>query len=450
MAIIVQKSTGNLSSLVSNNEFYSTVAAAKICPTNNAWALIAGSDSPIYVGFTPTTAQNFRGVVLQLYNTQGDGVTARYRNITVELQENSGGWATRLTKEFSTEDFIPENKWSCTLGLIDIRFSSTYALTTNSNTWRLKIYHDGTGSGAFYLQRSENSGDDNIFHIVYSDSQASLTSSDVLVLTDNIIMDQALSLANVDTASGSQNGISTRSRYYSIYACIPNSNTDTNPQIYVPSAAEGDYTLDLKGCFYLSSYGKGLLVGEDADNPLPSNRKFTIDFSDASSSNQSGFKAGTITSSYGKLAGIELWGTSPNIIWAELAADAASGQADVKVKGDVTGDWSAGDTLEIGGAQYTSSQHYRDYCYNEYKVISSMSYSAGSNETTITLTANLDYNHYYHDEVPVYICYCERNIVWKGQDGAYNQESYSDIRGGYIRAQGVRIQDVYYNYIAYN
>ncbi|MFC1714866.1 right-handed parallel beta-helix repeat-containing protein [Candidatus Poribacteria bacterium] len=452
MAIVVQKSTGNLSTLVSTNEFYATVASGKKCPTNNAWATINGSGSPTYINFTPSAAQDIKGVVLGLYNAQGDGNTARSRAITVELQENSGGWTTRLTQTIDTDDLIPDNTWSLVHGLFDVRFSSTYTLTAAAGTWRLKIYHDGTGSGTWYLMRSENSGDDNIFHIVYSDTIASLTSSDVLVLTDKITMDQSLSLEKVDAQSGSQNGISTRSRYYSIYACIPDTNTGTTPQIYVPSGAAGDYTLTLKGCFFLSSYGKGLLVGEDADNPLPSARMFTVDFSDTSSTNQSGFKAGTISSAaYGKLAGIELWGTKPNTMYAALASDALASQADVVVEGDVTSNWSNNDYLEVGGAQYSSGQMYRDYCYNEYGQIQSMSYAAGPDETTVTLTGNLSYNHYYQSAaIPVYISYCDRNILVKGVDGAYTQEVYTDIRGGYIRAQGVEFQNIYYNYIAYN
>lgn len=450
MAIVVQKSAGNLSSLIASNEFYATVASLKKMPTTAAWATINNSGSPIYINFTPTAAQNFKGIILQLYNGQGDGSTVRQRNIVVELQENSGGWITRISKTLNTDDVIPDNTWSRIMGIVDFRFASTYALTAAAATWRLKIYHDGTGSGTFYLQRSENSGDDNIFHIVYSDTTASLTSSDVLVLTDKITMDQNLTLEKVDAQSGSQNGNSTRSRYYSIYGCTPNTTDGTVPQIYAPSSVAGDYTLSMKGCFYVSSYQVGLLVGEDGNNPIPAARTFTVDFNDVSSTNQAGFKASGISTYYGKQAGIELWGTIPTTKWTTLAANAASAQADIVVDSDVTSDWNNNDWLEISGAQYTSGQMYRDYCYNEYRQIQSMSYAAGPDETTITLTANLDYNHYVQTSMSVYVCNTARNIVWKGKDGAWNQESYTDIRGGYIKAQGVRIEDVYETFISYN
>ncbi len=448
MAVVVQKSAGNLSSLISGNEFYSTVAAAKICPTNNAYETIGGSGSPTYINFTPTAAQDFKGVILGLYNTYADGSTARSRVITVELEENSGGWTNRLTQTIDTDDVIPDNTYSRGHGLIDVRFSSTYTLTAAAATWRLKIYHDGTGSGNFFLLRSENSGDDNIFHIVYSDTTASLTSSDVLVLTDKITVDQNLTLEKVDADSGSQNGMSTRSRYYSIYGCYPDTNNGTTPQIYVPSAASGDYTLTLKGIFFVSSYSTGLLVGEDADNPLPTARTFTVDFNDVSSANQAGFKAGTITSSYGKLAGIELWGTIPTTKWATLNDDVGASQADVKVDSDVTSDWAVGDKIEVSGAQYTSGQMYRDYCYNEYMEIQSMSFAAGV--TTATCTGNFSYNHYIQSGMNVYVCNTTRNIVVKGTDGTYTQESYTNLHGGYMKCQGVRFEDIYYNYISYN
>ena len=167
MAILVQKSAGDLSTLVTGNEFYATVASLKKMPTTAAWELINSIGTPTYINFTPTAAQNFKGVVLQFYNSHGDGSIVRQRNIVVELQENSGEWVTRLSKTLDTDDVIPDNTWGRMLGLVDFRFASTYALTAAASTWRLKIYHDGTGSGSFYLQRSENSGDDNIFHIVY-------------------------------------------------------------------------------------------------------------------------------------------------------------------------------------------------------------------------------------------------------------------------------------------
>lgn len=448
MALVVQKSAGGLAALVAGNEFYSTVAGLKICPTNNAYDQINGVGTPTYINFTPTAAEDFLGVILLLYNTQGDGSTARQRVITVELQEDSGGWVTRLTKTIDTNDLIPDNTWSRVYGLFDVRFDSTYTLTAAAATWRLKIYHDGTGSGTFYLGRSESSGDDNIFHIVYSDTQVSLTSSDVLVLTDKITLDDNLTLEKIDTDSGTQNGMSTRSRYYSIYGCIPDTTRGTIPQIYVPSSVAADYTLTLKGIFFLSSYQTGLLAGEDSDNPIPAARAFTVDFSDVSSTNQAGFKAGTISTSSGKLAGIKLYGTEPTTKWVTLNDDAASGQADIKVDGDLTATWSAGDTVMIAGAQYTNAQMYRDYLYNELRIIDSMAHAGGV--TTITLTVNLTYNHYVESGMNVYVINHARNVIIQGKDGTWNQESYTDIRGGFIIAEYVRFEHIYYNYIIYN
>jgi len=450
MAILVQKSAGNLSALVAGNEFYATVASLKKMPTNSVFQVIT-SGTPIYINFTPTAAQDCQGVILSLYASHpGDGSTTYQRNITVELQEDSGGWVTRLTKVLDTDDIIPDNTRPRIWGLVDIRFAATHTLTAVAATWRLKITHDGTGNGSFSLQRSENSGNDNMFHIVYSDTTASLTSSDVLVLTDKITIDDDLELEKVTAVSGSQNGDSARSNYYSIYGCTPNLTDGTVPQIYVPSSVAADYTLSMKGIFWLSSYELGLLAGEDTDNPIPAARTFTIDFNDVSSTNQAGFKAGGLLNTYGKLAGIELWGTIPTTKWTTLEINAANGQADVIVDGDVTSDWAAGDWLEVAGAQFTDSRSYRDYLYNEYRQIDSMAYAAGPDQTTITLTANLDYNHYIQTSMSVFVCNTTRNIIWKGKDGTWNKESHTDIRGGYIKAQGVRVEDVYQVYVAYN
>ncbi len=442
MAIVVQKSAGGLAALVAGNEFYSTVASLKKYPSNNSFEAIAAVGSATYINFTPTAAQDFQGVILGLHNTQGDGSTQRSRVITVELEENVPGWTSRLTKTIDTDDLIPDNTWSRCFGLYDLRFDATHTLTAAAATWRLKIYHDGTGSGTFYLLRSENSGDDNIFHLVYSDTTVTLTASDVLVLTDKITMDDDLSLEKVDCANGTQS-IAVRSRYQSIYGCIPNTTLGTAPQIYVPSAAAADYTLSMKGCFFVSSYATNLLVGEDADNPLPiATRVFTVDFSDVSTTNQCGFRAGSISSGYGKLAGIELWGEEPTTKWATLNDDAASGQADVKVDGDLTSDWAAGDMIEIGGAQYTNARTYRDYAYNEYREIDSMAHAGGV--TTITCTVNLTYNHYVEAGMNLYIVNTTRNVILKGKDGTWNKESWTDMRGGYAKFQGVRFEDIYY------
>ncbi len=448
MAIVVQKSAGNLAALVAGNEFYTVINGDKLMPVNPVYQTISTSGGAILINFTPDAAQDLKGVILALYNTQGDGATARQRNITVELQEDSGGWVTRATKTIDTDDYIPDNTWSRTVGLIDVRFTTPYTVTTDAATWRFRIYHDGTGSGTFYLIQSETGDADDTFHIAYSDTVVTLTSSDVLVLTDKITVDDNLSLASVDTRSGTQTGDHARTNYVSIYGCMPDTTAGTVPQIYIPSSVAADYTLTMTGMFYISSYEIGILAGEDVANPIPAARVFTVFFNASSSTQMPGFKSGGLTTQSGKLSGVKLFGAIPTNLSATLNDDAASGQAEVKVDGDLTSAWSNGDKIEIGGAQFTSGQSNRDWRYPEYREIQSMAFAGGV--TTITVTSNLTYNHYTTTGMNVYVTNTTRNIIVKGKDGTWNQESWTDMNGGYIQAQAVRWEDTYQNYVQRN
>jgi len=300
--------------------------------------------------------------------------------------------------------------------------------------------------------------------IPYIDNTVTLTTSDTLVITDQIILDQDLTLTREDTDHGTNDDMDYRSRYYSIWNCSPivKSGSETNPQIYVPSTAAGNYKIDLAGSWHLSSrQPKALLVGEDADHPLPynwsdrsdsSNRTFELEFSNQiSGQSEYGFITGSLVGyRYGKLAGIELWGTKPPIMWATLKSDALAGQATVVLNGDLSNSWAVGDNIMCGGARYSSTRNYRSWAYNEIREIQSITYSAENDDTTIVFTTNLGRNHYYDADIPPYFTLKERNIIVGGNDTTYNAESYWSIQNGIIKMQGVLLHDIQYIHYRYS
>ena len=475
MAVVVQKQAGTLSTLVSGNQFYETVYEGNMFPDNQG-ASTTGYDSVTstdkYINFTPTKAGNIKGVILALYNTYFGGIYARGKTIRIRLEENvSGTWTTRLTETFHTDKYIKDNKWSRCRGLIDVRFSSTYAITTASNTWRFNIDAITVGgtvdSGTMYLLFSQNGSNwDNMFFIPYIDSTVSLTSSDTLILTDKITLDDNLTLAGKHVVTGSQSNLNNWNRYYAIYTCmnIVESGSETTPQIYVPSTVGGNYKIDLDGSWFISTDNEALLVGEDSDNPIPynwsdrtdtSNRTFELLFSRQGTRQQTGFIAvsSIAGSRYGNGGGFSMYGEIPNRISADFYSDASSGQNKIVLKGDVTDYWAVGDNLMIGGSQYSATRSYRDYVYNEYRQITALAYDSGTDATTVTLNTNLAYNHLLladDENVPTKVTLVNRNIVFGGTSTTYTVESHSSGNGLWFKIHGVRLHDIQYIYSRYN
>ncbi|MDX9783072.1 MAG: hypothetical protein RBT35_08890 [Bacteroidales bacterium] len=446
MALLVQKSAGLLSELVAGNEFYETCYQSNLFPVNTGGAdvgycSILSSSAKRYIAFTPNLAGDMQGVILAIYAV-GFG-TNLGRNIVVDLEENvSGTWTVRASKTIATSDFGPTNTNNRFHGCVDFRFDTPYPITTDSDKWRFAIYRDGTGSGTFQVKYSTDGSDEsNLFFIPYLSSTATLTSSDGLVLTDKITVDDDLSLAGINISRGTQTGRDANSTTFCLWACAD--TPGKTPQIYVPSDAEDDYSITFDGCFFMSSFSKPFLVGEDADNPLPSSRTLDIYFPNNSATDKRGFISHSMssTSYYGKNTLVELWGTKAVHPVANFTETAEAGQPVIRVEGDVTSEWTAGKHIILGGAQ-SSTEGNQDFIRVDSLVIDSAVYADGV--TTITFTSNLVYKYTYLEETPPIAMLMDRNIVVRGNDTTFTNESYHSFQGSSFKLQGVSFQHIYY------
>ena len=241
------------------------------------------------------------------------------------------------------------------------------------------------------LMFSQNgSSQDNLFFIPYTDTQVAWTTSDTLVVTDQIEIDQDWDLPAKDVTSGTQSGLADRNRYMSIWCCAANLTDPTNPQLYVPPTLSADIDVTCEGSVYLSSRSSPLQIGDSESSPIPASRKVTWTFGIETDRNK-GFFSQSSTTTYGRGIYMSVFGTRPNIETAERTNAFAAGTDQLKVSGDVTSDWSIGDRLMLSGAQYSAGGPNYDFRRTEMRSINGMSYSGG--ETTITLDSNV-VSHY--------------------------------------------------------
>lgn len=439
MGIVVQKQTGTLSSLISGNQWYEVVNTSQVFPVN-----IGGSgvgylnvETERFIDFTPSKAGNLQGVILALRFIGND--TTDDATYTIKLQEYTTSWVDRLTKTIDVSDLVPTGHMRFLAGLADFRFSSTYPITAAGGTWRFAISGTvGTPNPEIYF--SENGSDeDHLFHIPYLSSTQTLGATDAVVVTDKITIDQNWAVGNFDSQSGSQSGLTSRTRYWSIYGCIPSVVDATDPKIYVPSTISANIDLEFKGSMLLSSHQTGLLIGEDEANPIPANRSVDVFWSGTGVSTKQG---GLMTSELRNHAGanVGLFGTPPNNLYANLSEAATAGTAIIKVAGDVTGEWSIGNHVTIAGGESGGVTN-RDFAKSEYKEIQSLAFAAGV--TTITLTSNLVYDHVYLADIGTPVALHERNVTLRG----VWTETYADtlhhlLIGGFVQSVGVAWDNV--------
>lgn len=437
-AVLVQKSAGLLSNLVSTNQFYEVVNENLLFPCSQV-KLPLSLVSTIDVPFTPTKAGNFQGVLLQLYCASVVPANAVLR---VRLQENTGAWVDRLTFTAPMSNWIPDTDHPRFNGIIDCRFSSTYPITTASNTWRISL-DLVSGDAVFEVFIASLPF---AFSCPYIDSTVTLTSSDTLFLTDRIEVDQDLTFSSKDISYGFQLGKDTSSWWWSVWSCSPRLDlgNETTPQIYVPSTVAGDYTTTFNGSFFVSSYSTNYLAGEDSDNPIPLGRIHTIQFIGNTNARRHQFLNESVGSpiSPGKMGGVELYGEVPNPITARFSETALEAQPVIKVVGDVTSVWSIGDHIMIGGAQFSATQINQDAIYNEYKEIQNLSFVAGV--TTITCTTNLTKNYYYDSDLPGVVGLVERPVVLTNDTPVASWRPRHYLTGGFWKFKGVQLKDVYW------
>jgi hypothetical protein len=444
MAVVVQKSSGTLSALIAANEFYQTTYEANLfaCNSGGANVGICQLDTATrYINWTPAASGNFLGVLLAVY-CAGEATIAG--SLKVELQEDSGGWVTRATRSRNLSRWIPDDEYCRIDGIIDVRFTSTYAITTAPNTWRLAISLTGYSGPAFYLRFSQNgASEDELFFVPYNDTTVTLSASDTLILTDRVEVDQNWTFPAKNVATGTQSGLDVTNKYMSVWTCSPiqTAGSETYPQLYVPPSVSADYLVQCEGSIFVSSYGTPLLVGDSASSPIPSSRKFELRFVGTAADKSPGFIT-TQTTRYGRAAFLKAYGTRPQVEVAERTAAIPQGTKIMIVSGDVTSAWSIGDRLMLAGAHNVGP--FSDYNKLEMRTVAGTSYNAGPDETTVTLDANVSYDYTLETEVSNPVVYCERNVVIGGEAGGVAaQRSRFICRSVTIDFIGVEIGNLY-------
>ena len=356
--------------------------------THKGYEEIRSSSQPLYLQFSSNANTNLLGVVLSVYGASSG--TDYDRDLTVELEESTDGgstWTSVRSKTIHYPDDIsagPTKQYG--KYIIDFRFSSAYPVNT-SNLYRFKVYR-GNGIGSLYLEFSKNASrsswtadvSDYAFRIIYSDTTGTPSSSDVFVVTDELVLDQDWTAGYITIpTSPAKDRLDSYNNKPSIWLT-------SLGRLYVPSSITSDVTIEVQGRIYISAGDRvAWQIGDSATNPIPSSRKVNWYFNCGGTSRRAGLYS--YRSAWAK---IEHYGAEITDWYGVLKEDAASGSNQIIVEGDVTSEWAAGDELCIGGTQYSSTRHYNDFQRDHhYYTISSLSYDAGNDETTITLTSTL-------------------------------------------------------------
>ncbi len=356
---------------------------------NKGYMEIRTSSNPLYIKFTPANSVNLQGVILGLH--AGSTYTDYDTTIVVELQESTDGgssWNTVRSKTIHFPDDVnagPEKQYG--KYMVDVRFDTSYPLNT-ANQYRFKIYR--TSGQSLYLQFSKNAGfsswtsdvSDYAFRIIYSDVTGTPSSSDVLVITDELVIDQDWTVGYVTIPTfPSKDRLDSYNNKGSLWIT-------SKGRLYVPSSITSDITVEIKGRMYISGGDRvAWQIGDSEKNPIPADKTVNWFFNCEGTSRRAGIYG--YRSSWMK---IEHYGSPIEKWYAVLKYDADKNTNQIVVEGDVTSDWHVGDKIRIGGSRYSTTRHYYDYQRDHtYYEISTLSYDSVNNETTITLTSSLSH-----------------------------------------------------------
>jgi len=357
--------------------------------SNKGYVEIRSSSKPLYIKFTPANAVNLKGVILAVHA----GSSSRDYNddIVIELQESTDGGSTWNTVRSKTINFPNDVNAGAVKQygkyIIDVRFDTSYPLNT-SYQYRFKIYR--LNGSSLYLLLSKNTSwsswqsdvSNYAFRIIYSDTTGTPTSSDIFVITDELVIDQDWTVGYVTIpTSPSKDRLDSYNNKGSLWIT-------SIGRLYVPSSITSDITVEIKGRMYVSGGDRvAWQIGDSEENPIPADKTVNWFFNCEGTSRRAGIYA--YRSSWMK---IEHYGSPIEKWYAVLKYDASAGSNQIVVEGDVTAEWKVGDRIRIGGAKYSATRHYNDYSRDhKYYEISALSYDAGNDETTITLTSNLSY-----------------------------------------------------------
>jgi hypothetical protein len=135
------------------------------------------------INVTFANAGNCKGLILHL--------TGAYTNkdVTVELQENTGSWTTRASKTLTVTDITigGSTGLNCSSYIIPFEFATPYAVDTTASKWRFQITQ-GTGNAYNWSLRTSNGTAPS--YITWCDNAVSYATDDVIIAKETITIDQ--------------------------------------------------------------------------------------------------------------------------------------------------------------------------------------------------------------------------------------------------------------------
>jgi len=334
MAVIVSNGATNLSTA---GGFYR--AESYNLSTYSTTILALNTARQINVTFA--NAGNCKGLILHL---TGAGTN---KDVTVELQENTGSWTTRASKTLTVTD-IASNSLSllCATYIKAFEFATPYAVDTTASKWRFNI-SQGTGNAYNWSLRTSNGTAPS--YITWCDNAVTYATNDVIIAKEPITIDQDCTFKGLLSTGDSINSICA-------IACASTTTDPTaNGMIVWDDTPSASYTMNIDGYMVLSAYA-GFHIG-NSTNRIPYAQKAVVNIKNATSgtATNTGIGQGGNSShaNYIGKASFQLYGEVPATRVTELASDANFNQKSI-VTTDSTG-WSPGDKVVVCKAQTAGS-----------------------------------------------------------------------------------------------
>ena len=334
MAVIVSNGATNLSTA---SGFYR--AESYNLSSYSTTYLVLSSTRTINVTFA--NAGNCKGLILHL---TGAGTN---KDVTVELQENTGSWTTRASKTLTVTD-IASNSLSllCATYIKAFEFATPYAVDTTASKWRFQITQ-GTGNAYNWSLRTSNGTAPS--YITWCDNAVTYATNDVIIAKEPITIDQDCTFKGLLSTGDSVNSICA-------IACASTTTDPTaNGMIVWDDTPASSYTMNIDGFLILSAYA-GFHIG-NSTNRIPYAQKAVVNIKNATSgtATNTGISQGGNSShnNYIGKASFQLYGEVPATRVTELASDANFNQKSI-VTTDSTG-WNPGDRVVVCKAQTAGS-----------------------------------------------------------------------------------------------
>ncbi len=267
---------------------------------------------------------------------------------TINLQEYVGStWTTRTTDTFNTNDWFPNFDNNYSPRVVNSFPLTSYTVDTTASKWRYSF----TSTKSLYMMRTATAG--QYFYAVTLDTAGNPGSGDTIGIANNVVLtiDENLTTGN------------------SNYTCGFASEGST-----IQSTPTAPITWTSTGQLFASATFN-LYIGS-ASSRITDANAFTFDWTGATSGKYIIFLQDY---NYGSFGEFKMYGAYSDNPKAVLASTANSGQKNLVTTADMSGVWSAGDTIVVTHAQAE---------------ISTFQYTIDSiSGTTITVTTNLGHTY---------------------------------------------------------